>query len=271
MKLFTKATLAILSLTILSCGVPQKEHDKALAEIETLKTNLDNCENGAEKLAAQAEDAFNSKDYALSKEKILLLYTRHPESTRKKEFAALLTQIEEIETQDSIKQEHEEKERIRLANYNNTGIWENGFYVDDFGEPTKDAYIKNRDLIKGLFSNTATQNSNLNVKFLITNSNDISIQLYEYARNNPVKGHSGEEYYVQIQDKNGNRSRLIANNYHDRLSFGKKDSEIIHKALIIGGQIKFKITEEDTPTTEYRFDIENATYYDNAFRKLKES
>ena len=63
--------------------------------------------------------------------------------------------------------EAEEKEQIRLANLNNTGVWSVNYYVDEFGERTKQGYITNSLSIKGAFSNTATQDSRLNVDFLI--------------------------------------------------------------------------------------------------------
>ncbi len=142
------------------------------------------------------------------------------------------------------------------------------FYVDDFGEPTKQGYIRNTNLISGTFSNTATQNSDLNVKILITNSSDINIMLYEYAKDNPVKAYSSDSYQVLIQDKDGNRLKLIATNYSDRLNFDKSASRQVHNILMKGGTVKFKIYEIDTPTTQYDFTIDNADFYENAYAKL---
>lgn len=34
-------------------------------------------------------------------------------------------------------------------------MWRVGFYVDEFGESTKEGYITNISKLKGLFSNTA--------------------------------------------------------------------------------------------------------------------
>lgn len=151
-------------------------------------------------------------------------------------------------------------------------MWRVGYYVDDFGEPTKQGYIRNTSLIRGVFSNTATQDSELDVKFLISNSYNISIQLYEYAGNNPVKAYSYESYRVLIQDTDGKRYDLRATNYEsDRLSFDKTNSRKVHSILMKGGTIKFKIIESDTPTTEYEFTIQKADWYENAYRKLQES
>ena len=263
--------------------VSQSDYDKLKAEHEQLKAQLELCENGAEKIIAKVEQAYAEKRYSEAKENIFKLYKEHPESPKNKEFVLLRDKIEKLQLAikkkkeakslaEKKKKEAEKKERDRIANLNNTGIWSVNHYVDDFGEPTKQGYITNTYLIRGTFSNTATQDSDLNVKFLNSNSSSISIQLYEYASNNPVKAYSSEHYKVLILDKNKKRYNLTAINYEsDRLTFDKTTSKTVHQILIKGGTIKFKIIESDTPTTQYEFTIENADWYDNAYRKLKES
>lgn len=274
-----KILYAIAISTILSsCGVPQADYDKLnnekkalITENERLLDELDECENGAEKIIAAVEKAYTEKAYSTARLNIKNLYERHPESPKNNKFKVLLKKIEKEELAEQKKKEAAEKERIRLANINNTGMWVVRYYVDDFGEPTKQGYIKNTNLIHGTFSNSATQDSELNVKFLISNSSDISIQLYEYAGNNPVKAYSSESYTVLVQDKDGNRMKLRAVNYSERLSFDKTTSRKVHNALMKGGSIKFRITENDTPTTQYQFTIQKADWYENANTKLKES
>ncbi len=261
-----------LLLFVTSCGVPQSDYDKLKSENEKLKTELEDCENGAEKLVAAVEKAYSEKDYSLARKNIELLYEKHPESPKNEDFKNLLEKIGKEEIEEQKIKEAEEKERIRLANFNNTGMWTVGHYVDEFGEPTKQGYIRNTSLIRGVFSNTATQDSELDVKFLISNSSDISIQLYEYAGNNPVKAYSYDSYRVLIQDTEGKRYDLRAKNHEsDRLSFDKETSRKVHTILMKGGAIKFKIIESDTPTTEYEFTIQKADWYENAYRKLQES
>ena len=150
-------------------------------------------------------------------------------------------------------------------------MWRVGFYVDDFGEPTKSGYITNTSRIRGSFSNTATSNSKLDVTFLISKSNDISIQLYEYANNHPVKGGTAayNKYKILMQDKNGKRFTLKATNYGNRLSVGPSHSALIHKAFMKGGNVKFRINKVGTETTQYIFSTGNAEWYDNAYRKLR--
>jgi hypothetical protein len=272
-----KSTIYVIGIMTIvsSCGIPQANYDKVIAENQDLKTNiekitseLDECQNGAEKTVAKVLKAYSEKDYSTAKENINRLSEKHPESPKNAEFQELFETIEKEELALKKIKESEEKERIRLANINNTGIWIVGHYVDEFGELTKDGYITNSSYIQGVFSNTATQDSKLNVNFLINSSSKIYIQLYEYAGNNPVKAYSSESYSVLVQDKDGERLKLRATNYSDRLGFETSDSRKLHNALMKGGSIKFKIYEIDTPTTEYEFTISNADWYDNAHMKL---
>jgi hypothetical protein len=263
--------VSAISLLFTSCGVPQADFDTIKAENELLKKELDELKHGADRAIAMVEKAYQEKDYTLAREQIKLLSERHPESPKNTDFKTLLVKIDKEELIENKRKEEAEKERIRLENLNNTGIWEVGYYVDDFGEPTKDAYIKNKDILFGVFSNSATQNSDLAVKFLISNSSDISIQLYEYARPNPVKAYSSDSYTVLIQDKDSKRLELRAVNYSDRLSFDKSNSKKLHKVLMKGGLIKFKIVENDNNTTHYSFTIQNADWYDNAYAKMVKS
>jgi len=260
----------IVMIIVSSCGVPQSDYDKLVAENKNLSEKIDECENGADKLVAMVEKSYKEKKYSEAKKYIKQLYSRHPESPKNKEFNKLLPTIEKKERTEQKRKEAEEKERIRLANINNTGIWRIAHYVDEFGEPTKQKYITNKSLIRGTFSNTATQDSKLDVCFLISNLSDISIQLYEYAGNNPVKAYSSKFYTVLIQDTEGKRIKLGAINYSERLSFNKVGSRKVHRVLLKGGEIKFRIKEDDTPTTQYEFIISKSDWYDNAYKKLKE-
>lgn len=260
----------IIIVFLVSC-VSKSDYNKLLAENESLKMELEECNNGAEKLIANVEKAYSEKDFQTARMNIELLYENHPESPKNEEFKELLKLIEIEEIEEQERQEAEEQERIRLENLNNTGMWEVAYYVDDFGEPTDEGYIRNTNWITGTFSNTATQNSRLNVRFLITNSSDISFKLYEYAGNNPVKAYSTERYRVLIQDNDGERYTFTATNYSDRIGFSAADSRTVHGIFMKSGTIKFSVTEIETPTTQYQFTIENADWYENAYLKLQES
>lgn len=268
---FRKIIYVIVVMTIITSCVSQSDYDKLQAENAQLKIELEECLNGAEKLIANVEKAYSEKDYSVAKQNIESLSKKHPESPKNEDFKIMLVKIEKEELIEEKRKEAEEKERIRLENLNNTGMWSVNYYVDEFGEKTNQGYITNAKSIQGTFSNTATENSRLNIDFLITGSYKISIQLYEYAGNNPVKAYSSESYRVLIQDKDGNRFKLTATNYSDRLTFDKTTSRKVHGILMKGGTIKFKIVEIDTPTTEYDFVIQKADWYENAYSKLRES
>jgi hypothetical protein len=143
------------------------------------------------------------------------------------------------------------------------GVWEIKYFVDDFGDFTDERYITNINWIKGKFSNSATENSKLNVMFLISKK-DYTIKLFEYAKNNPLKQVS--KYTVLIKDKNDKVFELKAENLTDRLKFDKESKEVLHEILMEGGIIKFSINKEGS-NNEYDFKFQ-ADGYDNVYGKL---
>ena len=143
-------------------------------------------------------------------------------------------------------------------------------YVNDFGDKTEKGYITNVGFIAGSFSNSATQDSPLNVQFLIDKDMDASIQLFEYAGNNPVKAYDYDSYSVNVKDRDGKALRLRGTNYKsNRLTIEKPDSKKLHDALLKGGKLQFMIRESDSPTTVYNFTIDNADGYLDAREELR--
>lgn len=150
-------------------------------------------------------------------------------------------------------------------------IWEVNNYVDEFGEPTKQKYITNSDIILGLFSNSATENSELHVKFLIDGLNSITIQLFEYGGTNPVKNSLEQGYKIKVRSGSNDIVVLRANNYSDRLSLNKSDSKILSDLLLKGGKLQFSIIEiSEYTSSSYKFEIEDAKGYGEAIKKLTE-
>lgn len=153
----------------------------------------------------------------------------------------------------------------------NAGIWQITNFVNEFGDRTDSKYIMTTQPIRGNFSNSATQNSELNIKFIIKAADDVSIMLFEYAGNNPVKGVYDLNYYkVLMQDQNRKVTQMEGNisRGSERLSFNSEASKTIHDNLLKGGMIKFRITEDRTPTTKYSFDIDNIPGYRLAYSRL---
>lgn len=151
-----------------------------------------------------------------------------------------------------------------------SGIWVIDRYVDNFGEENGAYFIHNRPSIRGKFSNTATHNSRLKVYFLIDGSYKMALQLYEYAGNNPVKSYSiPDVYYVNIKDKHGKIIRMRATNYNDRLYFEKSSSLKLHRLFMKGDIIKFHIREQESNTSNYKFNV-NTKGYNSVYKKLQE-
>jgi len=145
-------------------------------------------------------------------------------------------------------------------------MWKIQNYVDDFGDPTTNRYLTNKTRIRGTFSNTATQDSRLDAYFLINDGTDISLKLYEYSGNNPVKAYSATKYTVIVKKDDESRLILTAINYSDRLRF-YDDSRILHNALLKNKALKFLIIETETPTTKYSFTVD-ATGYTATYKEL---
>lgn len=178
--------------------------------------------------------------------------------------------IEQAEIEEQTKLAAAEKERKRLANLSNTGMWQLLNYVDEFGNKTTDQYATNKEPIKGTFSNSATQNSPLLVEFLIDSKSEVAIKLYEYAGDNPVKALSqAVSYQVAVLASNGYKHSYYAFNRDDRLRLRLEDSQdTFHKIFANGGVVKFRI-DQSSSSSSYAFEIE-PDGYENAILLLAE-
>lgn len=172
--------------------------------------------------------------------------------------------IQELDAQESV-------------NLDDLGIWELTYYVDKFQMPTDSAYIRNTYAITGAFSNTATNNSKLRVRFLI-DKDDVTFMLYEYGDNQVKNGSSSyREYYdVYILDRFGaqhsfdgyipaNGDRIVIDD--DTYGLSETSSDFLN-ILKQGGTVKFYIEESDRRTTEYSFTIGDATGFAAAYDQL---
>lgn len=139
-------------------------------------------------------------------------------------------------------------------------------HVDEFGEPTSTRYATNDRLIRGTFSNTATQDSELNVLFIINDSEDIAVQLFEYAGNNPVKAYSRMKYRLLIREADGKTHRLEAYGWEDTVAFNRETSKQVFKSLSKAGEIKFKLIERGRPINYYEFSVSSSNELNALFK-----
>lgn len=238
-----------------------------LAKIADLEREVDELKNGEDRLVARIKNSYESEKFDSVSVYAAELERRFPESGELMEMEKLVEKAEDLLEKQKAAALAAAQERERLANLNNTGIWEVTYYVDDFGAPTKSGYIRNSSLISGTFSNTATEDSDLNVRFLINSYKDISIMLFEYAGNNPVKAYSTDDYRIRMR-ANGGTYDMNGTNYGDRIRLEESDAAKVHNAFKKGGEVMFYIVERETPTTNYSFRIAETKYYDNAYRIL---
>lgn len=93
------------------------------------------------------------------------------------------------------------------------GSWEVAFYVDEFNNPTNNAYMRTSDVLSGTFSNSATTNSSLYARILI-DSDGVTIKLWEYGRSE-VKAYTTTNYKITFLDDNGNKSSTTGKMYEN--------------------------------------------------------
>lgn len=174
-----------------------------------------------------------------------------------------------IATVDKQKLKAEEIEKQRILKESSLGIWYTNFYTDEFGEKTKEGFIGT--VLNGVFSNSATENSDLRVQFLISNPNNVSIKLFEYAGTNPVKSGVEHGYRIRVRQDTLPPVELFAQNYSDRLTLIKNDSKKLNDMFLRGGTLKFSIIESsDYSQSKYYFEIADASGYKNALKQLFE-
>lgn len=235
--------------------------------ISALEIEIDECKNGEERILARIDYTNKIEMYDSVRFYVVALKSKHPESSRIDEMDKLIKTISVIEEKARQFRIEKEKEAERLANISNTGMWEISYYTDDFGQPSKDKVLTNSSWISGRFSNSATQDSNLNVNFLIDSYKDIHIKLYEYAGNNPVKTYGTDRYRIRI--KHGEQvSDMTGVNYSDRIRLDEAGAIKLHNVFKKGGSVSFSIVEIGSPTNVYSFTITETKYYDNAYRIL---
>lgn len=240
-KLFVMALLLIFCS---SCGgdISQNEYDNLVAQNKLLSKKIKQLKSGLDDPYGENEGKFKPEE-------------------------------EEEQTQ-AIKDDYIKDD------YTGIGIWKIDRFVDEFGDYTNEYHIRNDKFIKGKFSNSATDNSDLLVLLLISDNNDSAIKLFEYGKkryeNKPeyYKNSIHNSYIVLIKGKNNIKFELFATNYSDRLNFDKKNSRIFHKILMKGGIIKFKIKQGvrkgmavDRKYSHYSFNIQ-ADGYGNSYKKM---
>lgn len=90
---------------------------------------------------------------------------------------------------------------IELDNDIVSSKWESKHYVDEFKQPTEEAYVGT--VASGTFSNSATSNSPSTIMILAEEDN-FAIQLTEYNYGHQVTLLSFEKAYIKVRTEDGN-------------------------------------------------------------------
>lgn len=152
---------------------------------------------------------------------------------------------------------------------NSEDNWQLKYYVDEFGDNTNEKYACYVEY--GTFSNTATNDSNL-IVYIMVDSDDVAIQLYEYGSNIVKNSYSHRrEYNITTKDESGNKipfSGFMASGSGDRiyLSDNGKGHFLNHMKKSTEN-LRFHIVESDNPTTYYDFTVSPSGFKD-VYNKL---
>lgn len=148
-------------------------------------------------------------------------------------------------------------------------VWQTSFYVDEFNNPTDEAYVKNTTAFIGTFSNSATTNSELHARILI-DADDVAVKLWEYGWSE-VNAYSTTYYDIILLDDNGDKHYTTGTMY--------KNGERIHFAdwtfvTLLQQNQKLKVyIEEDGKygyNSAYLFEVKNGnfnTVYSNFYNQ----
>ena len=180
--------------------------------------------------------------------------------------------VKEIKENKSLSQKRKDDLVKKIQNQRTVAnddkeAWKINYFVDEFGDPTKNGYIMNKKPMMGKYSNSITDGSEMMAMLIITDHKNIRIKLYKYTT--PVKGVMTTHYDVLVKDKDGKKHKLKATLWKniDRLDFEEKMSKKLHAILKKGGKIQFVIRENGN-LTEYKFSMTNADHYYDIYKKL---
>lgn len=145
------------------------------------------------------------------------------------------------------------------------GTWEKAFYVDEFNNPTNQAYLRTSDVLYGTFSNSATTDSTLYAKILI-DAEDVAIKLWEYG-SNEVNAYTSTDYEITILDDSGTKHYTSGTMYKNGERIYLSDWTLVN-LLQNNTQLKIYIRENSKygVNSTYLFSVKNgnfnSVYYD---------
>ncbi len=145
------------------------------------------------------------------------------------------------------------EEEINIPIPTNTGFWELGNFVDEFGDETPNRYLRLGG--KGIFSNSATTGSRMTA-YLVVDRKDVTFRFVEYD-NHVVK--DDESCEMKIKDSNGDVHEITLYNSRDGQMTTFSD-ETIKDILKKGGQITCSAEMGKYSKSKYLFKMDVSGY-----------
>jgi tetratricopeptide (TPR) repeat protein len=240
MNKITKLTLILLTIIFYSCGIPQSDVDKLNAEIETLKKEIDECKNGADKLFGRANLYFEQEDFEKSKTVLNNLIQKYPSSTeaeKGKEFLVKIdSEIEKITEQrkkEEIARKKEEEKRLASATKNMRKKYDDMSETTWYRDRTSPQYT-NYNGFFGYFGKSNTGNPFLRLRIQYAADDWLFIERY-VIKVDGITYEIAEEKYGEIETDNGSGGIW---EWLDR-SVTKKEMEIMN-AVANGKDVKIR-------------------------------
>lgn len=157
---------------------------------------------------------------------------------------------------------------VKISVPTKTGAWKIKNYSDDFGEPTDNKYLVLMG--DGIFSNSATSNSRLQVVFFI-DGDSFSFRLFEYG-SSPVKD-DDHAYVTRIKDSEGvvHEFRLWNSGQSGQIgtmSLSPADYNEIVDILKKGGEVIVTMKYSSYSDSDYRFKLD-VDGFENAIKYVR--
>lgn len=239
----------------------QYENNKLKSENERLKSSTIT-EN---KLSGKIEYTYTLQQYDLTKAYILVFMDLFPASLKVDQYRYYYDTILGIEKEQS--KEIIAEQQKTMTDF--TGIWEIKNFLDSSGNETSKTFITTSTPLTGIYSDLSNDAEPFRVKFIITNKNEIHMQIFESSNELPIQGSTTApiKYNIKFTDAKGTSTSFSAKNISDRISLGTTYSLKLHNALLQGGNIKFLLTtSRNNYQVKYEFEIPNAQFYNTASR-----
>ncbi len=140
--------------------------------------------------------------------------------------------------------------------------WEKRYYIDEFNNPTSNAFIAPSETLSGVFSNSATTNSTLSAYVRVDDEN-CQIMLWEYG-SYLVKAYTTTNYNVTILLRDGTKKYFTGTMYKNGMTIKFNNyNSIITLLKTIDGVLKFYLQEDsDYDNSTYLFELDTSGFKD---------